>query len=212
MANSMIKTSALVGWLALSACGGADGVGAEDEVSQSQVEPIINGTSVSADTLGTLKVNSNCSGTLLSDRWLLTAKRCTTVEGVPGGTPLDPETMVVKHLDGSTAHGTLVFRHPSVDVALLRLDQSFLNARSLPFSNPLFLGSATSLVDGSVFCQGWGKKTAAEGTGVLRSAVMTVSSASTSEYQMPANGLAQLLAPGDAGPACFITIDGVRRV
>jgi hypothetical protein len=214
MFKPMVGTCVVLGVSGLVACGDLDGV---DDSIQTTSQSILNGTPVSVDSLGTPKLslpgNGTCSATLLSDRWLLTAHHCATVEDVrTGGTPLNPASITATLLNGSSAKGAAVFLHPSVDVALVQLDASLLNGAGVPFANPLFLGSATSLVNGAVHCQGWGVVSLGQGSGVLRSATMVVTSASTSSFTVPPNNFSQVPAKGDSGGACFITIDGIPRV
>ena len=208
-----------VGYVVLSLTGFAmcGCLGRPDTPVESESSAIINGTPVTADSLGTpaLTIPAGlCSGTLLTDQWILTAHHCATNEVVKtGGTALNAGSITATMLNGDVAHGTAVFLHSSADVALVHLDRSLLNGAGLPFENPLFLGSATSLVNGTVFCQGWGDNDAnGQGSGQLRSASVVVSSANTSTFQVAPNNFSQVPAHGDSGSSCFVTIDNVPRV
>ncbi len=217
MSKSISQACVLLGFTGLVACS-AEGPGNSDEITASRSDPIINGTTVTNDTLGTPKIDTPvgyCSSTLLGDRWILTAHHCVTKEAVrSGGTAVDPASIKATMLNGATAKGTQVLLHPSVNVALVQLDQTFTNpSTGLPFGNPLFLGSATSLVNGGVYCQGWGASSSdGSGGGVLRSATLTVSSANSSSFSTKPNNFSQIQYAGDSGSPCFVTIDGVPRV
>lgn len=216
MRLSIIKACTLLTLSGLVACGSVDGSADWNEAVDSNEESIINGTPVTTDSLGTPMLvagGSLCSSTLLSDRWLLTAHHCVTNEGVTtGGTPIQAASITVTQLGGATAHGTQVFLHPTLDVALVHLDSSFLNASGRPFANPLYLGSGYSLVPGPLYCQGWGRNTFGGGSGVLRSATLTVEAGNTRWFRLKPNSAGQIQWRGDSGSACFITIDGVPRV
>ncbi len=180
---------------------------------ESTVEPIINGNTVSTDTIGTPILSVGCSSTLLSDRWLITAHHCLTNEGVvTGGTPVTASTVTATLLNGTHATGSAVYLHPTLDVALLSLSSSLLNANGHPWANPLYLGQSTGLAGQTLYCQGWGDNTFTSGYGTLRSASIKVSQGESGGYQIVPNSSGQIDWLGDSGSSCFTFIGGYYNI
>jgi hypothetical protein len=168
-----------------------------------------NGTSGCTFTAGS--ATRGCSGTMVADRWFLTAQHCvSTDESYSGGTAVNASDLLVWSADGSTsAIGVQIFLHPTLDVALVQLSGSIESGGS-DFCTAVYTGATASLVGQNVYCQGFGIDVAANesGFGTLRSAVMTVASAGPSGMLFYPNSQGQSLAQGDSGAGCFLYSPG----
>lgn len=178
ISRTLRASLALLAGLGLVGCEGAQ-PGVDSERSA-----ITNGTTVTSDLIGTPFLTipgESCSGVMLSDRWLLTAHHCLTVEQVQtGGTAVTPSSATVTTLDGQQAVGTAVFLHPTLDVALLQISQSLLAPDGHPFGTPLSTTPSSNLANQmglTLYNQGWGVNNDATqaGGGVLRSQYGSVS-------------------------------------
>jgi hypothetical protein len=210
--------------LALAACGPGFGEDSDNKSSSA----IVGGTVVTHDTLGSAEFLEcpgaistctfassrwGCSGNMVADRWFLTAHHCVTAGGElsTGGTAVTAKTIRVQSADGASyGTGQKVFRHPTLDVALVYLDQSIVNASGQILSTPIFTGTSASLVGKNVYCQGFGlfKDGCINDFGTLRSAVMNVWIAGPGSIYMQPNAAGNYLAPGDSGAPCFLHSPG----
>ena len=196
---------------ALLACGASPKSG---ESVGSQGQPIIAGTAVTADAIGTLAfttpgspgVNQFCSGTVIDGHWLLTAHHCVTVESVvTGGTALAPSDIVFLPNFFQPPSVVGVFLHPTLDVALLKLSGDFVNpATNLPYPAQLYSGDASSLVGHTVVCQGWGDNTLNSGSGTLRTANLPILQMDGTSYRIGPNSQGQIDGHGDSGGSCYL--------
>jgi hypothetical protein len=182
---------------------GPDGAEPLGEDSQA----ILNGTTVTTDTWGSPSL-PGCSGTLLRDRWLLTAKHC----GVSAGT-------TISLLSGATATLTNpIFNHPTLDVTIARVSASLIPSGAATTNGPfqLYRGSTDQLLNKTLFCQGWGAFSCPGGNctggGTLRSASLLVDQVNSTFggcagncFRLTMNASGQLEAPGDSGSSCLLT-------
>jgi hypothetical protein len=188
-------------------------------------EPIVNGTNVTTDLIGTPKFLNNynggtCTSTLLRDRWLLTAYHCVSIDGATKNPPA-PLSSFEAWVGNTKATVARIFypglpaQVPTMDVALVKL-ASALPAppgHAEPWDIPLFSGSSSSLVGNSYYCQGWGYNTCnQQGLGVLRSAVLPVTSSDATGFTITPNQFGQTTTDGDSGSSCYQVANGRYHV
>jgi hypothetical protein len=176
----------------------------------SQGEPIIGGAVVTTDTIGTALVSVSdgwsCSGTVIDGHWLLTAHHCVTSGNLTtGGTAIAPGDLTASTQSGARATGVAIFRHPTLDVAVVQLGADLLNpATNAPFPAQLFSGDVSTLVGQTVVCQGWGDNTFSTGFGTLRTANRPIAQMDGTSYRIDANGQGQIDWEGDSGGSCYL--------
>ncbi|HEY8091486.1 MAG TPA: hypothetical protein VIF09_26660 [Polyangiaceae bacterium] len=225
---------ALAGFAALFACGSP--AGQEQQASTS--EAILGGAPVYKDILGSVQMwicpngassccppgmptctfaqsssNGGCSGTMVADRWMLTAHHCLTVEETGYlGTAYPPGELLAWSADQATsAVGEAVFLDPYLDVGLVLLGSSVANASGAALTSPIYTGTSAGLQGAQIYCQGFGDNLTAgggSGYGTLRSALMTVTTGGAGQLYMDQNAQGQLLYFGDSGTGCFLVSPG----
>ncbi|MFZ5892776.1 MAG: cellulose binding domain-containing protein [Myxococcota bacterium] len=184
----------------------------EDTASVDQ--PIINGTPVTSEDIGLVKIltpGSGCSGALITPEWVLTAQHCLPAE--PTGTTVERTTTG----DVRDAVQLIPFSYNglSTDVGLIRVAQPFpIAAGPSGYTTELWPFDPNNLVGQTVECYGYGYNTT-EGTGfgTLRHASLLVSSynaPSPGMYTILQNALGQIQTYGDSGSGCFYTFSGTR--
>ena len=179
---------------------------------------IANGTVVAAGVqrqLGLVTVNGGCSGTLLNQFWVLTARHCVTTTGTLTGPLASAGSVPVTATwaAGRTGTPSRIYEFavnappnvPSRDIVLVYLGVAdFGPAASQPISGPLTTADTVTQygIGFSTFATGvFGTPTAvpATGFGVYRSARFTPSSINATSYQLAMNASNQVGHGGDSG-------------
>ncbi|MDG9704585.1 serine protease [Streptomyces sp. DH37] len=192
---------------------GAPVAGKTEAVGKGGPEGIIGGeTADSSRGMAALHRNGNflCSGSIVDNRWVLTARHCLYPDGER--IPDSQLTVRVKSLDRTSGGGVVAVSDSKVrtehDIAMLKLDRS-ANAE------PVRLATANPEVGATTYVFGWGRTcaTCAPST-VLKRATMRVESIDADDVfggrAIRTSGLNGRTCYGDSGGPLFKLVDGQR--
>lgn len=93
---------------------------------------IVNGTVVTNDTNGVVRLNIGCSGVMLNDEWVLTAQHCITSDRLENPEQVEingvPAKRIIRHPRGSHS----VYGKNKVDAALIQLSSPLPGVSKYP--------------------------------------------------------------------------------
>jgi hypothetical protein len=186
---------ALLCSLPLYGCAGEAPGDVPEDVDTLQ-SPIFNGDDVAAPGINVLVKNSPsfpavvCSGTLLTDRWVVVAKSC------------EAGAAAMIYRGAETRAASQVVNHPDLDITLVQAASAFPNV----FVTSMFPWEPARLLNRQLTCYGYGFSAAGNvGAGTLRKGNVLVNAGTSTRLTVgPADAKNQLPWVGDTGGGCFI--------
>jgi hypothetical protein len=148
--------------LLLSACTAE--VSTTEESIASVQDPIINGTAMNAHDSGVVYLSSPCTGTLITNTKVLTAKHCVA------SYQNNPSALSVVMGPSNTGQATDIFVHPTstVDVAVVWIKPAFYMFGSRTgYRRDIAQVTADQLHNGGLVIHGYGRNTGTGGSGIF---------------------------------------------
>jgi|SoiMethySBSTD1v2_1073268.scaffolds.fasta_scaffold03660_5 trypsin len=205
----------LIGVL-LSACGG-EGASTDEHGAVTQ-DPIINGTSVAPATLGIVLLSNGCTGTLITNTKVLTAKHCVEEyqRNPNGGPPTTPPFLELR-MGNEWMAATNIWLHPTpnVDAAVVWLSGAFLiNGSRTGFRRDIAMATADQLNNGALIIDGYGYGTApTSGAGIARRGLCSAKKRANGLLScFPAGNPATIQTWGDSGGPGSVYASGLPVV
>ena len=200
--TSVLRRTLFVSCLfVLMACGGD----IHEDLAHSEAA-VTNGTKMDPEgtifaAIGYPEESPSCSGTLIRNDWVLTAKHCFTASAIAR-----PEGIIVK-IGSQVASVSRVVVHPTYDVALVRLRTPLaVNGKTYGLKTHLAETKASTLLGLNITCYGYGEDQADNEEDILQSGVMRVTSTwpEIFETRPLEDYVKQLVDVGDSGGPCMV--------
>jgi hypothetical protein len=170
-----------------------------NEHPSSSTQAIVNGSPTDPAQTGmvVLKAPSGgCSGALLSNMWVITAKHCTT------DLPM-PSALIVMLGDNRLSYADSIYPHPDTDVALVKLQFPIeMNGKLTGYKRAINTVPGDQLIGFPIFCYGYGLPSFPTlRVGLMQITGITSDATYRGESWSQTNGA--LMVAGDSGGVCM---------